>query len=261
MNPRMPTLFLGHGSPMNALADNAFTRNLNALGKSLPRPKAILVVSAHWETRGTRVLRTEMPKTIHDFGGFPRPLFEIQYPAPGALVEADRAVELLQAYEAQADSSWGLDHGTWSVLRHLYPSADIPVFQLSLNRNLTFQQHLEQAAALKPLREQGVLIVGSGNITHNLRSVVWEPDTAPVAWAVQFDEMIKQALLARDLATLLPRETSAWKLAFPSLEHYLPLLYVVGASDPEEIPVFPHEEIQNGTLSMRSVLYGGSGVA
>src|SRR5688572_2099299 len=135
MSPRLPTLFIGHGSPMNALADNAFTRSLRALGSGLPKPKAILVVSAHWETRGTRVLRVEKPKTIHDFGGFPQALFDIRYPAPGELILADRAVELLQAYEAEADATWGLDHGTWSVLRHLYPDASIPVFQLSLNRN------------------------------------------------------------------------------------------------------------------------------
>lgn len=261
MSPRMPTLFSGHGSPMNALADNGFTRSLARLGRELPRPRAILAVSAHWETRGTRVLKVEQPKTIHDFGGFPRPLYEIQYPAPGAPADADRVVELLRAYEARSDAAWGLDHGTWAVLRHLYPDASIPVFQLSLNRNLTYAEHLAQAAALKPLRDQGVLVLGSGNITHNLRTIVWDPAPPAVPWAVEFDEMIKRALLARDVAALLPKETPEWQRAFPSLEHYLPLLYVLGASDPDELPLFPHEEIQNGTLSMRSVLYGGPRVA
>jgi 4,5-DOPA dioxygenase extradiol len=166
---RMPTVFLGHGSPMNAIEKNSFTDFLNNFPKDLPKPVAILVISAHWETNGSKVLKIEMPKTIHDFGGFPAPLFQVQYPALGSFKIADRVIELAKLHAVEADSSWGLDHGTWSVLKHMYPKADIPVLQLSLNQNMTFEEHLSLARELKPLRDEGVLILGSGNITHNLR--------------------------------------------------------------------------------------------
>ncbi len=253
---KMPTLFIGHGSPMNALAKNNFSQFLNRKGQELPKPTAILVVSAHWETMGTKILKRLKPETIHDFGGFPKELFSIQYPAPGSLETADKVADLLKNHDAEASSEWGLDHGTWSVLRHLYPSADVPVLQLSLNRNLSLKDHLNLSKELRPLRDQGILIVGSGNITHNLRTVDWRDQEPPMDWAVEFDQMIMNALLDRNLTTLLaqnPKVHSLWKQALPSLEHYLPLLYVLGAAEENEIAQFPYEEIQMGSLSMRSV--------
>jgi 4,5-DOPA dioxygenase extradiol len=253
---RMPTLFFGHGTPMNAISKNVFTQFLNRKGQELTKPKAILAISAHWETMGTKVLRRERPETIHDFGGFPPELFAVQYPAPGSLEVADRVQDLMKAHEVEASSDWGLDHGTWSVLTHLYPKADIPVLQLSLNRNLKMQDHLRIAQDLKALRDQGVLIIGSGNITHNLRQVDWSPNAKPMDWAVEFDQMIKEALIQRDPSALTaqdPKKHSLWKQALPSLEHYLPLLYILGASDPQDQLSFPHEEMQMGSLSMRAV--------
>lgn len=259
MMTRQPTLFVGHGSPMNALLQNSYTQALGNLGKRLPQPTAILAVSAHWETEGTRLLQNEKPKTIHDFYGFPKELHEVQYPAAGAPQVASRAKELLAPFAPQLDDSWGLDHGTWSVLLHMYPNANIPVTQLSLNRNLSFQEHLKQASLLRPLRDEGVLIVGSGNITHNLRAINWDMEAAPFDWAVEFDEMMKEALINRDLNKILPnsREHHAlWGKVLPTLEHYLPLLYALGASEENEVPSFPYEGIQLGSLSMRSVMFG-----
>jgi 4,5-DOPA dioxygenase extradiol len=256
---RMPTIFIGHGSPMNAIKKNSFTDFLNHFPKDLPGPVAILAISAHWETRGSKVLKTEKPKTIHDFGGFPAPLFQVQYPAPGSLKLADRVVELAKLHHVETDSSWGLDHGTWSVLKHMYPNADIPVVQLSLNQNMTFEEHMSLACELKPLRDEGVLILGSGNITHNLRRVTWEENAKPVDWAVEFDILIKDALLNRDTNVLLgkaPKNESLWKMAHPTLEHYLPLLYTYGASDEKEKVSFLFEGMQMGSLSMRSFMIG-----
>ena len=256
---RMPTVFLGHGSPMNAIEKNSFTDFLNNFPKDLPRPLAILAISAHWETKGSKVLKIEKPKTIHDFGGFPAPLFQVQYPAPGSFKVADRVVELAKIHSVEADSSWGLDHGTWSVLKHMYPKADIPVLQLSLNQNMTFEDHLSLARELKPLRDEGVLILGSGNITHNLRRVVWEENSKPLDWAVEFDLLIKNALLKRDTNVLLGKGSenkALWDIAHPSLEHYLPLLYAYGASDEKEKIAFPFEGMQMGSLSMRSLIIG-----
>lgn len=252
----MPALFIGHGSPMNALADNGFTQFLNREGAELPRPKAILVISAHWETRGTQVLKVDPPKTIHDFYGFPKALHEVQYPAPGAVLLADQIEARLKAHEVITSSTWGLDHGTWSILKHMYPMADIPVLQLSLNQNLDLRQHFAFAQELKFLRQQGVLIVGSGNIVHNLRAVDFDPEAKPMDWAIEFDEMIKKALQERDLATLFAEKVSnpsLWHQAVPSLEHYLPLLYILGVSDENAALTFPYEEIQMGSISMRAV--------
>lgn len=254
----LPTLFLGHGSPMNAIEDNAFTRFLAEAPKLFTRPKVILVISAHWETRGVKVLKVEKPKTIHDFGGFPQALFDIQYPAPGDPAASERIVELLKKHEAEATSSWGLDHGTWSVLKHMVPVADIPVLQLSLNQNMSFEQHLSLARDLRKLREEGVLIVGSGNITHNLRRVVWDEKAQALDWAIEFDELVKKALVERNDSFLLKKEgnSSLWNTAHPSLEHYLPLLYAYGASDKKENTTFIYEGMQLGSLSMRSVMFG-----
>lgn len=255
---RMPVLFFGHGSPMNAIEKNSFTDFLNRAPDLYSEPKVILAISAHWETRGTKVLKVERPKTIHDFGGFPQALFDVQYPAPGSPETADKIVDLVKLHEVEATNGWGLDHGTWSVLKHMYPKANIPVLQLSLNQNMTFEEHLSLASELKVLREQGVLIVGSGNITHNLRRVDWQ-NGAPMDWAVEFDQMIKQALLERNDSILLAKEIkdrALWNIAHPSLEHYLPLLYTYGASDKNEQAKFIFEGIQMGSLSMRSVMFG-----
>lgn len=259
MADSLPAIFLGHGSPMNAISDNGFTRFLRRFGEELPRPKTILAISAHWVTDGTKVEKVEKPATIHDFYGFPEELFAIQYPAPGAPAEADRIRELIQRVDAEADDAWGLDHGTWSVLRHMYPKADIPVLQLSLNANLPLRDHYELARELQPLREQGVLIVGSGNITHNLRRLDPRPDAPPMDWAVEFDALIADALEKDDLSELLaekPDRHALWRMAHPTLEHYLPLLYAVGARRERERLEFPYTEMQLGSLSMRAVKFG-----
>lgn len=256
---RMPTIFAGHGSPMNALQKNSFTDFLTTLPKEFPKPSAILCISAHWETRGSKILKLEHPKTIHDFGGFPEALYKIQYPARGSLALADQVIDLAQLHHVEADSSWGLDHGTWSLLKFMYPKADIPVLQLSLNKNMTFAEHLSLASELRPLRDQGVLILGSGNLTHNLRRVVWDENAVPLDWAMEFDELIKKALIERNQSVLLGKDSmhkSLWSVAHPTLEHYLPLLYAFGASDEKEQVKFLHEGMQLGSLSMRSMIFG-----
>lgn len=256
---KMPTLFFGHGSPMNAIQKNNFTDFLSKAALTIPQPRAILVVSAHWETRGTKVLRLEHPKTIHDFGGFPDSLYQIQYPAPGNFKVSDLIIDLMKAHTVEPDTEWGLDHGTWSILKFLYPKADIPVLQLSLNQNKTLAEHLSLARDLRPLREQGVLIIGSGNVTHNLRRVDWSEAPKSVDWAVEFDELIKQAIVEKNDKVLLgPDEKlqALWKTAHPSLEHYLPLLYAYGASEEKDMIQFIYEGFQMGSLSMRSVRFG-----
>jgi 4,5-DOPA dioxygenase extradiol len=254
----MPAIFVGHGSPMNAVEKNSFTDSLGAFPKKFPRPAAILAISAHWETRGTKVLMVEKPKTIHDFGGFPQALYQIQYPAVGSLKVAGRVIEVARPYEVQGDATWGLDHGTWSVLKYMYPNADIPVLQLSLNQNMTFEEHLKLAKELAPLRDEGIMILGSGNITHNLRKVVWDESAKPVDWAVEFDQLVKNALFNRDNEFLLGKETkhkTLWNTAHPTLEHYLPLLYAYGASSEKEKVHFLYEGMQLGSLSMRSLMF------
>lgn len=250
-----PALFFGHGSPMNAIEDNDFTRFLKSASNSLITPKAILVISAHWETIGSKVLSHPTPKTIHDFGGFPEALYQIQYPAPGSPELAQSLVPL----GVQADESWGLDHGTWSVLKHLYPKPTIPVIQLSIDRSLSLREHYERAQSLRSIRKRGVMVVGSGNITHNLRQLDWSQSGRVSAWATEFDEAIKSALIKKDLSVLFGEKgiTSAlWKQAHPSLEHYIPLLYVLGISEESEALTFLFEGFQMGSLSMRSLQMG-----
>lgn len=258
---RMPVLFIGHGSPMNAIQENDFTRMLNELGKTIPRPRAVLVVSAHWMTEGTWVSGMEHPRTIHDFYGFPQELFEVQYPAPG-----DRSVaELIQAritdFKINLDHEmWGLDHGTWSVLRHIYPAADIPVLQLSLYMERGADYHFKLGQKLRGLRDEGVLIVGSGNVVHNLRQMNWETHSPPHGWAVEFDQWIKEKLLKRDFTAITKSflDTEAGRLSNPSLEHYYPLLYAIGASTPEDELEFHFEEVHNASISMRSFSFKDS---
>ncbi|WP_137939928.1 4,5-DOPA dioxygenase extradiol [Chitinivorax sp. B] len=256
---KLPVLFIGHGSPMNAIQNNDFTRHLSQLGKTLPRPRAILMISAHWVTDGSRVSAHPKPATIHDFGGFPQTLFNMQYPSPGQPMLASQVASLLGRMNIREDADRGLDHGTWTVLHHLYPKADIPVVQLSLNGHLSLREHLELASGLKALRTQGILIIGSGNVVHNLPLTDERSRAGPYDWAQEFDEHIKQALLQRDHGGLLAqdrRHHRLWRMAHPTLEHYLPLLYTVGAANQQEAVVFPYEGFQERSLSMRSVRIG-----
>ncbi|MBZ2189043.1 4,5-DOPA dioxygenase extradiol [Alcanivorax sp. JB21] len=259
MTQRMPTLFLGHGNPLNALADNAFTRGWTALGKALPRPRAILVVSAHWYVPGIAVTAMPQPRTIHDFGGFPQALFDIRYPAPGDAALAGQVQGLLAPQPVVLDQQWGLDHGTWSVLIHLFPEADIPVVQLSMDDRQPAAFHLALAEQLRPLRDEGVLIVGSGNIVHNLGRYAWQqPDTPMFDWGQRFEEQVRAALLREDHGALADyaRFGDDALLAVPTPEHYLPLLYVLGASLPGEPVRFPVTGSEGGALSMLSVQKG-----
>jgi 4,5-DOPA dioxygenase extradiol len=257
---KMPAIFIGHGSPMNALANNEFTKHLEVLGQTLPIPKKILMISAHWMTKGVELQASATPKMIYDFYGFPEALYKINYPAPGDVNLANQVKLDLHKYQAELDHEWGFDHGNWSVLHHMYPRANIPVVQLSLNQNfMNLRDHLVLAKQLSKLRNEGVLIIGSGNIVHNLRQIS-RSETAPVVdWAREFDELIKKSILENNLEQLLaedPSKHSQWKMAHPSIEHYLPLLYVLGAADPTEKILFPYEAFELGSLSMRSVLVG-----
>jgi 4,5-DOPA dioxygenase extradiol len=252
----MPALFVGHGSPTNAIEDNEFSRAWASMGQALPRPRAILCISAHWETSGTRVTAMDRPRTIHDFQGFPQAFFDMQYPAPGAPDLARRVQELVRSAEVKLDSEWGLDHGAWSVLSRMYPEADIPVVQLSLDRNRAPRFHYELGKELAGLRREGVLILGSGNIVHNLRTIVWE-DMA-YDWAVEFDEAVTQLMLAGDHAALVDYQNlgPAARLSVPTNEHYLPMLYVLGAQAGGEALQFFADGVTLGSISMRSVRMG-----
>ncbi len=253
---RMPALFLAHGNPMNALADNAFTRSLSRLAEQLPRPDAILVVSAHWLTRGTRVLTAPTPRTIHDFGGFPEELYQVQYPAPGAPVHAEAVRTLIP--EAVPDSTWGLDHASWAVLRHMWPAADVPVFELSVDIPAHPTVHWKLGRRLAPLRDRGVLVVGSGNIVHSFAGVSWEPDPRPHPWAEEFDVWVADALERRDADALVEYEAAGRiaRLAVPTNDHYLPLLYPAAMSFPEDDVTFPFTGIEMASMSMRCVRFG-----
>lgn len=259
---RMPSLFVGHGSPMNALESNAFTRTLQKWGKDIGRPTAILVVSAHWLTQNeTRVTVQAHPKTIHDFGGFPQALFDMQYPAPGAPEFARQAASLLAAKGAQPSVDWGLDHGAWTVLHHMYPKADIPVFQVSIDYAQGGDYHLDVGRALSALRDQGVLILASGNVVHNLRHIDRDATVGPTAsrpWAQSFDAAVKAALLSNDTRALARYERldAGAQLAAQTPDHYWPLLYAMGAARDGEAPRFVYEGFQLGTLSMRCVQWG-----
>lgn len=253
----MPVVFVGHGSPMNAIEQNAFTESLRGLSAQLPRPKAVCVVSAHWMTPGAHVMTSAHPETIHDFYGFPRELYEVQYPAPGAREEAEKVAE---NPEIEKDEKWGLDHGAWSVLRHMYPKADVPAFQVSLDERRSFREHLELGRELAALRERGVLILGSGNIVHNLRRIDWESPHGAYDWAVEFDAKVKAAVDAHDAGALVAPQQwgeTLLRTAHPSVEHYLPLLYCIGSTDERDVVTYPYEGFDFGSISMRAVLFGG----
>ncbi|MGZ3718113.1 MAG: 4,5-DOPA-extradiol-dioxygenase [Bdellovibrionota bacterium] len=259
MKNRAPVIFVGHGSPMNAIADNDFTRSLRELHARYPQPRAILVISAHWMTEGTWVTHMANPKTIHDFYGFPPALFDIRYNAPGSPAVADLVRATVKSPRIQPDDEmWGLDHGTWSVLRHIFPAADIPVLQLSLDIAQPAPYHLELGRQLRTLRDQSVLIIASGNIVHNLRKIRWEEDAAPFDWALEFDAWTRDKLRARD-EVALSKEYLAFesgRLSVPTADHYLPLLYALGASDSRDELRFTFEGIQNASISMRSMVFG-----
>lgn len=253
---RMPALFVGHGSPMNAIENNEFSQAWKDAAKNLPEPTAILCISAHWETHGVQVTAMQPPRTIHDFGGFPRELFELNYPAPGSPELAERVKTLLSPLDCRLDQSWGLDHGTWSVLCRMYPAATIPVIQLSLDRTEDSGFHYDLGRRLRDLRNEGVLVIGSGNVVHNLRRMVWE-DRA-FDWAVAFDARIKQWILDGDHDPIIhyEKQGAEAELAVNSAEHYLPLLYILGIKEKEEPVNFFAEKIWGGSLSMRSLVVG-----
>jgi 4,5-DOPA dioxygenase extradiol len=253
---RMPVLFVGHGSPMNAIEDNEYSQTWQSIGKTLPRPQAILCISAHWETPATQLTGMAHPKTIHDFYGFPRELNEMQYPAPGSAQLVARVSEILGADRVGLDQRWGLDHGTWSVLARMYPAADIPVVQLSLAQTRDGQFHYDLGKQLAPLRDEGILILGSGNAVHNLGMISF--DDKPYPWAVEFDQKVKTCLEKNDHEPLIHFQDQgrAAALAINSGEHYLPLLYIMALQRPEEQAVFYCESVSMGSLSMRCVQFG-----
>jgi len=256
----LPVLFVGHGSPMNAIEDSPYAAAWREEAEGIPRPAAILSVSAHWETDGARVTSMRHPRTIHDFYGFPEELYRVRYPAPGSPELAERVRELAGGEGVAADESWGLDHGTWAVVRRMYPAADIPVVQLSLDRMRQPAEHVALARKLLPLREEGVLIVGSGNLVHNLPLMRWG-EVAPYSWAEEFDNHAARLILAGEVEKLAdyPALGEAARLSIPTSEHYLPLLYALVLRLPDEPASFFAEGIALGSVSMRSVRIGACG--
>ena len=256
----MPAVFVGHGNPMNALEDNSYTRGWRAIGQSLPRPRAIVCISAHWYIEGTRVTAMDRPRTIHDFGGFPGPLYEVTYPAPGDPVLASRVAELLKPTEVVQDGeTWGLDHGAWSVLVHLIPDADVPVIQLSIDETEPPSIHYELGRRLSALREDGVLILGSGNLVHNLHTYAWgRHGVEPFDWAQRFEARVRRLLTTREHQPLIDYGSMGpdAKLSIPTPEHYLPLLYVIAGCAGNEQVTFPVEGIDGGSVSMLAVRVG-----
>lgn len=257
-NP-MPVIFFGHGNPMNALQDNAYTKGWAAIGTEIPRPKAVLSVSAHWYLPGAAVTAMETPRTIHDFGGFPAALYQVEYPAPGDPDLARRIQELLAPVSVRLDEQWGLDHGTWSVLCHVFPEAVIPVVQLSIDEMQPAAFHHDVAKRLAALRDEGVLIIGSGNLVHNLHTYAWgRHPVEPFDWAVRFEERTRALLTAGEDGPLVAYETLGRDaaLAIPTPEHYLPLLYVIALRRDGEQVSFPVEGVDGGSISMLSVRVG-----
>ncbi|MNX62911.1 LigB family dioxygenase [compost metagenome] len=256
-----PVLFIGHGTPMNGIEDNEFSRNWTKFGNEIPKPKAVLVISAHWLTNGTKVTAMENPKTIHDFGGFPQALFDVQYPAKGSPELARETANLIQSTHVDLDHEWGLDHGTWTVVRHMYPNADIPVLQLSIDYNKLPQYHFDLAKQLKALRKKGVLIIGSGNMVHNLRMVAWDKLQEPefgFDWAIEMNTIFKEKIGNRDFQSLINYEklNAAAKLAIPTPDHYYPLLYSIALQDDKEDVSFFNDKAVGGSLTMTSVKFG-----
>ncbi len=255
---KMPVLFLGHGSPMNAIEENEFVTGFRTVGKTITKPNAILCISAHWETRGTMVTAMEKPPTIHDFGGFPKALFDVQYPAPGSPDLAKQTKALIKKTEVKLDDKWGLDHGAWSVIKHLYPDADVPVIQMSLDYNQTPQYHYDLAKELSVLRKKGVLIIGSGNMVHNLGMVAWDQlnnTNYGFDWALEAREKMKKYILNGDHQQLINFRSQGkpFDLAIPTPEHYLPLLYILALKDEHETVTLFNDKAMAGSLTMTSV--------
>jgi len=257
-NTRMPAVFLGHGSPMNAIEHTVYSETWKQLGATLPKPKAVLMVSAHWYTRGTAVTAMQKPRTIHDFGGFPQALFDVQYPAPGSPALAARVTGLLAPAQVEADQEWGLDHGTWGVLVHVYPDADVPVVQLSIDGTRPPQYHYELAKKLAPLRDEGILIAASGNVVHNLRTMRRNGQSAPYDWATGFENAVREHAQRGEHQALIDYEGfgEAARLSVPTPEHYLPLLYVLAQQQKGDKVSFPTAGIDLGSISMLSVAIG-----
>lgn len=258
---KMPTIFVGHGSPMNGIEDNEFSQRWSQLAKEIPTPTAVLVVSAHWFTRGTKITAMDFPETIHDFGGFPRELFEVQYPAPGNPNLAIETAELLKPNQVELDHDWGLDHGTWTVVRHMFPKANIPVLQLSIDYTKSPQYHFELVKELTALRKKGVLIIGSGNMVHNLRMVAWNKLNEPeygYDWALEMNERFKSQISDGDFKPLIDYSSLGHEamLAIPTPEHYLPLLYTLGLKSESEPVSFFNDKAIGGSLTMTSVKIG-----
>lgn len=257
---RMPALFLGHGSPMNVLEDNRYTRAWQHLGKTLPRPRAILAISAHWYTRGTAVTAMSNPRTIHDFGGFPQALFDVRYPAPGSPALAQQVIERLAPLPVQADQEWGYDHGSWGVLAKMYPDADIPLVQLSIDATKPAGWHFELGSRLASLRDEGVMIVASGNVVHNLRMLRWQGAATSYSWAESFNAYVRENLhftgAAADHPLVNYLQHEGAEMSNPTPEHYLPLLYILGTRAQDEQISIPVEGMEMGAISMMSVQVG-----
>lgn len=257
----MPVLFIGHGSPMNGIQDTEFSRRWTQMAKEIPTPAAVLVVSAHWFTRGTKITAMDFPKTIHDFGGFPRALYEVQYPAPGNPTLAKETASMIQAAQVELDHDWGLDHGTWTIVRHMYPTANIPVLQLSIDYTRAPQYHYDLAKEIYALRKKGVLIIGSGNMVHNLGMVAWNRLNDPeygYDWAVKMNDTFKHLILEGDHPALVNYQTLGKEamLAIPTPEHYLPLLYTLGLKGERDAVSFFNDKAVGGSLTMTSVKIG-----
>src|SRR5688572_2665449 len=257
----MPVLFIGHGSPMNGIEDNEFSRRWTTMAKEIPTPKAVLVVSAHWFTKGTKITAMDFPKTIHDFGGFPKELFETNYRVPGNPVLAKETKELLHSAHVELDHDWGLDHGTWTVVRHMYPKADIPVLQLSIDYTKPPQYHYDLAKELYALRKKGVLIMGSGNMVHNLRMIAWDrlnDASYGYDWALQMNDTFKNLIREGDHRRLIDFESLGREaaLAIPTPEHYWPLLYTLGLKGSKDAVSFFNDKAVGGSLTMTSVRLG-----
>ncbi|MBO6211576.1 4,5-DOPA dioxygenase extradiol [Algoriella sp.] len=255
---KMPVLFLGHGSPMNAIEENIFVEGWRNIGKSIPKPNAIICISAHWETKGTKVTALQQPKTIHDFYGFPQALFDVQYPAPGSPELADEIKNLIKTSDVELDKMWGFDHGSWSVIKFLYPEADVPMIELSLDVYKTPKQHYELAKELNALRRKGVLIVGSGNVVHNLRAMDWHNPTGGFDWAIEANETFKEIVTSNDHQQLFNffEKGPAFNMAVPSLEHYLPSIYSLALQEKDEEVTLFNDQLIYGSLGMLSFKIG-----
>ncbi len=258
----MPVLFIGHGSPMNGIEDNEFSQRWTQMANEIPTPTAVLVISAHWFSRGTRITAMDFPETIHDFGGFPQALFDVQYPAPGNPALAMETAELIHSAHVELDHDWGLDHGTWTVVRRMYPEAKIPVLQLSIDFTKAPQYHFDLAKELYGLRKKGVLIIGSGNMVHNLRMVSWNKmnENFGYDWALKMNDTFKQLITDGDYNPLINYESlgAESRLAIPTPEHYLPLLYSLGLKGNNDSIYFFNDKAMAGSLTMTSVLIGGA---